>query len=180
MALRALVTYSQRVTWTVFAILAMFFLIQGAPIVSIFKFFSLKLTSSLQLASSLVSSTTACLAALLWVPMMIRILNISLGKNDEEEEEEGDINDNQQVIDHETHKSFKSGQPPSLWAAPFSLINLFCLLSPPHLFIDTQYNSSNQEILICNQVCSRELLEISRRTHSHTCWSLLLVRQVGR
>ena len=90
------------------------------------------------------------------------------GKNDEEEEEEGDINDNQQVIDHETHKSFKSGQPPSLWAAPFSLINLFCLLSPPHLFIDTQYNSSNQEILICNQVCSRELLEISRRTHSHT------------
>ena len=51
---------------------------------------------------------------------MIRILNISIGKNDEEEEEEGDINDNQQVIDHETHKSFKSGQPPSLWAAPFS------------------------------------------------------------
>ena len=46
MALRALMTYSQRVTWTVFAILAMFFLIQGAPIVSIFKFFSPKLTWS--------------------------------------------------------------------------------------------------------------------------------------
>ena len=111
--------------------------------------------------------------------MMIRISNISVGKNDEEEEE-GDINDNRQVIDHETHKSFKSGQPPSLWAARFSLINLFCLLSPPHLFIDTQNNSSNQEILIiCNQVC-RELLEISRSTHSHTCWALLLVSQVGR
>ena len=132
----------------------------------------------LQLASSLVSSTTACLAALLWVLMMIRMLNFYWekwwGRRGRE------INDNQQVIDHETHKSFKSGQPPSLWAARFSLINLFCLLSPPHLFIDTQNNSSNQEILIiCNQVC-RELLEISRSTHSHTCWALLLVSQVGR
>ena len=34
----------------------------------------------LQLASSLVSSTTACLAALLWVPMMIRMLNFYLEK----------------------------------------------------------------------------------------------------